>query len=73
MSDKQFCTIEYLDEDGNEMVDHAVLSIDEQMKLMTEFIKYGVVATIHEHISNVISSNEENVESIEETNNQNLG
>ena len=53
MSDKNFCTVEYLDEDGHEIVDHAILSVEEQMKLMDEFIHRGIIATIHEHISDV--------------------
>ncbi len=59
MSNKQFCTIEYLDKDGNEIIDHAVLSVEEQMKLMNEFINHGAVATIHEHVPNVQSLDEE--------------
>ena len=66
---KTFCTIEYLDEDGHEAIRHAVLSHDEQMKLMEEFINRGIVATIHEHVSDVNSVDEE-IEPIEESNSQ---
>jgi hypothetical protein len=59
IENKQFCTIEHLDEDGHEIIDHAILSTEEQMKLMEEFIRRGVIATIHEHIPNVNSLNEE--------------
>ena len=56
---KNFCSIEYINEDGYEIVDHAILSIEEQMKLMDEFIHYGIIASIHEHASNVYSEHEE--------------
>ena len=65
---KSFCTVEYLDEDGHEIVDHAVLSVEEQMKLMDEFISCGVLATIYEHTSDVNSSDEEENRSTEDTN-----
>ena len=60
MTNKNFCTVEYLDEDGHEMIDHATLSVEEQMKLMEEFIRRGVIATIHDHSASVNSVNEEN-------------
>jgi hypothetical protein len=57
---KNFCTVEYLDEDGHEIIDHAILSTEEQFKLMDEFIHRGVVATIHDHSASVNSLDEKN-------------
>ena len=60
---KNFCTIEYLDSDGTEIVTHAVLSHDEQMKTMEEFIQRGIIATIYDHSTDVNSFQEDNGES----------
>lgn len=49
MDSKAYCTIEYLDEEGDPIVEHMMLSDADKNVLIEKFIQRGVVATIYQH------------------------
>ena len=46
-SEKQFCSIDYVDNEGDRVIKHAFLSIEEQQKIIDECVKCGIQAKIY--------------------------
>jgi hypothetical protein len=49
MDSKAYCTVEYLDEEGDPVVEHVMLSDADKSALIERFIQRGIIATIYQH------------------------
>jgi hypothetical protein len=49
MDNRAYCTVEYLDENGDPVIKHMMLSESDKNELIEQFIQRGVVATIYQH------------------------
>lgn len=46
--DQHFCSIEYVDEEGDKVIKHAFLSVDEQRLVVEEFARRGFSAKVYD-------------------------
>jgi hypothetical protein len=53
MSNKVYCTIEYIDKDGESVIEHIVLTEEEKIILINKFIDAGIIACIYQHGQNI--------------------
>ena len=56
--DQHFCSIEYVDEEGDKVIRHAFLSVDEQRQVIEEFARRGFDAKIHDLHPPAVSSDQ---------------
>jgi len=47
-SRKQFCSIDYFDHEGERVIKHAFLSVEEKQMIMDECIKNGILVKIYD-------------------------
>jgi hypothetical protein len=47
MDERSFCSIEHIDEDGDKVISHALLTRKEASDLLEKFISRGIQAEIH--------------------------
>lgn len=61
MSEPAFCTVEYLDDRGEGVIAHAVLTVEQQAELIREFAEHGIVAQIIPHAPPGVPSEDDTI------------
>jgi hypothetical protein len=56
VDDRILCSIEFLDEDGDLVVTHALLNEADAKKLIIQFASFGITATINFLNGSIVSS-----------------
>ena len=47
-ADQHFCSIKYVDEEGDQVIRHAFLTVEEQKAVVAEFVRRGIVGEIND-------------------------
>ena len=45
---RRFCSIQYIDEEGDQVIRHAFLTVDEQKMVVDEFARRGMRGTVND-------------------------